>query len=116
LDVLNKYLFPPHIIEKFEYIFTLGRRSLQNVNVFYWSPNRWNQDFFICPFVTAKGPKPFAQTMAHALFENTRNPGKKVNSTAYESKRPLGRFCRISMCFQIHRLCGTAFGRARALR
>jgi hypothetical protein len=68
-----------------------------------------------CPFVSAKGQKPSAQTMARALFENTRNPGKKVGSTAYEPKRPLGRFCRISMCFQIHRLSGTAFGRAHAL-
>jgi hypothetical protein len=72
--------------------------------------------FFICPFVSAKGRKPSAQTMAHALFENTRNPGKKVDATAYESKRPMGRFCRISKCFQIHRLHGTAFGRAHALR
>jgi len=59
----------------------------------------------------AFGTKPFTQTMARALFENTRNPGKKVG----EPKRPLGRFCRISMCFQIHRLNGTAFGRAHAL-
>jgi hypothetical protein len=44
--------------------------------------------FYDCPFVSAKGPKPSAQTMARALFENTRNPGKKVGSTAYEPKRP----------------------------
>jgi hypothetical protein len=68
-----------------------------------------------CPFVLAKGRKPSAQTMAHALFENTRNPGKKVGSTAYEPKRLTGRFCRISMYFQIHRLSGAAFGRAHAL-
>jgi hypothetical protein len=53
--------------------------------------------------------------MARALFENTRNPDKKVGSPACEPKRPMGRFCRISMCFQIHRLSGAAFGRAHAL-
>jgi hypothetical protein len=67
---------------------------------------------FFCPFVSAKGRKPSAQTMARALFENTRNPGKKVASTSLSH---LGCCCRISMCFQIHSLSGTAFGRARAL-
>jgi hypothetical protein len=68
--------------------------------------------FYYCPFVSAKGPKPSAQTMAHALFENTRNPGKKVASTLLSHR---GCYCRISMYFQIHRLSGTAFGRAHAL-
>jgi hypothetical protein len=63
----------------------------------------------------AFGTKTICPNDGSRNFENTRNPGKKVGSPAYEPKRPPGRFCRISMCFQIHRLSGTAFGRARAL-
>jgi hypothetical protein len=42
--------------------------------------------FFVLLF--RQKDKNHLQTMARALFENTRNPGKKVGSTAYEPKRP----------------------------
>jgi len=71
---------------------------------------------FFLSFCFGKRTKKFCPNDGSRNFENTRNPGKKVGSPAYEPKRPPCRFCRISMCFQIHRLSGTAFGRARALR
>jgi ABC-type transport system substrate-binding protein len=89
------------------------------VDIIKFVQSQLNDNIHIsCPFVLAKGRKPSAQAIAHALLKNTANPGKVVPRRASSANiRPPssgGCLCRICRHFSIHSPAAPVPARASA--